>query len=274
MKAPAFTFLRPASLDEALVALAAGEGEARILAGGQSLLPMLNLRMAAAETLIDIGGLTELGEIAEADGRVRIGARVTHAALEDGVGGDRWNGMLAFVARDIAYRAVRNRGTIGGSLCHADPAADWPVAMMALGATMQIAGPDGRRELDSEAFSLDVFSCALEEGEMLTAVSLPRLSPAARWSYRKMRKKAGAFGEAIAAVVHDPESGLVRVVAGSSPLGGPARHADLEASIAAGAPVEDAAIRRSLAAREPDLDRYEMQIHATCLRRAITEVMR
>ncbi|MEQ9178321.1 MAG: FAD binding domain-containing protein, partial [Nitratireductor sp.] len=186
MKAPAFDYLRPASIAEAVAALAEGAGGARILAGGQSLVPMLNLRVAFAETLIDIGAIADLRAVVDEGETVLIGAGVTHATLEDGTMGDHWHGMPAFVARDIAYRAVRNRGTLGGSLCHADPAADWPVAMMALGATMLLAGPDGERALAAKDFSVDVFTTALEENEMLTGIRLPKLSPLARWSYRKM----------------------------------------------------------------------------------------
>lgn len=272
MKAPAFDYLRPATIAEAVAALAEGAGGARILAGGQSLVPMLNLRVAFAETLIDIGAIADLRAVVDEGETVLIGAGVTHATLEDGTIGDHWRGMPAFVARDIAYRAVRNRGTLGGSLCHADPAADWPVAMMALGATMLLAGPDGERALAAKDFSVDVFTTALEEDEMLTGIRLPKLSPSARWSYRKMRKKAGAFGEAIAAVVHDPARGFTRVVAGSSAVGGPCRLEALEGAVALGSLAAEAAIRTALAEREPDLDRYGMQIHATCLRRAMKEV--
>lgn len=272
MKAPALEFMRPATVEEAVTCLAEGDGMARILAGGQSLVPMLNLRLAVVEALIDIGAISELREITPGDGHLRVGAATSHALIEDGLPGDPTAGMLAHVARDIAYRAVRNRGSIGGSLAHADPAADWPVALAALGATVEIAGPEGRRTLPVEDFSQDVFVTDLAEDEMLTAVLLPTGRSGLRWSYHKMRKKAGAFGEAIAAAVHDPDTGFSRVFAGSSALGGPQRLTGLEDALGSGGASADE-IRESLAAIA-ELGRYEMQIHTVCLRRAIEEVSR
>lgn len=162
MKAPALEFERPASVEEAVGILAGHDGEARIVAGGQSLVPMLNLRMAYAPVLVDIGAIGELRQIEDEGDSVAIGACVTHARMEDGAAGDHWAGMPAFVARDIAYRAVRNRGTVGGSLAHADPAADWPVALSALGGEVEIAGPEGARRVGVDAFCTDVFATVLE----------------------------------------------------------------------------------------------------------------
>lgn len=273
MKAPALDFIRPALVEEVVATLAQADGEARILAGGQSLVPMLNLRLAYAPLLIDIGGIAELKDIKDQGETVRIGAGVCHARLEDGAAGDHWHGMLPGVARDLAYRAVRNRGTVGGSLAHADPAADWPVALAALGGAVELAGPDGRRLLPLGEFSLDVFVTALEPDEMLTAVLLPKATPAMRWSYRKMRKKAGALGEAIVAVVRDPEGDRTRIVAGSGAMGGPRRLEALEEAVAVGRNPGDAAIRACLEETAADLDRYTMQIHAVSVRRAIEEVL-
>lgn len=274
MKAPALELERPASIEEAVRILADRDGDARIIAGGQSLMPMLNLRMAYAPVLVDIGAIGELRQILDEGDSVSIGSYVTHARMEDGAAGNHWAGMPCFVARDIAYRAVRNRGTIGGSVAHADPAADWPVALAALGGEIEIAGPEGVRRVDAAAFCVDVFETVLEPGEMIRAVRLPKGSRAMRWSYLKMRKKAGALGEAIVAVVRDPERNFLRVVVGSGAVSRPRRLPDLEESLLAGDRPDRAAIRTSLAMLDADLDRYNMQIHAASLERAIDEAYR
>ena len=271
MKAPPLAFHKPDTVEAAVAILSDGGGSARILAGGQSLVPMLNLRVAFAETLVDIGAIEELAAIEDTGNHIRLGACVSHARIEDGEADGHCSGMLRHVARNIAYRAVRNKGTVGGSLAHADPAADWPVAMIALGADVEISGSNGNRKLPVEEFMLDVFTTALQEDEILTAICVPKASPRLRWSFHKMRKKAGAFGEAIATAVHDPESGFCRVVAGSSAIAGPHRLPMLETALQEGA-VDDDAIQDALAQTIGSLGRYEMQIHTVCLRRAIEEV--
>ena len=151
MKAAAFEHARPASVAEA-ISLLAGEAGARVLAGGQSLGPMLNLRLAQPRLLVQVNRLPELNGVAADADAVTIGACVTHAAIADGLVPDIGGGVLAQVAETIAYRAVRNRGTIGGSLCHADPAADWVTVLMALDAMVLLQGPDGARELRASEF--------------------------------------------------------------------------------------------------------------------------
>ena len=143
MKAAAFDYLRPRDLAEALHAVRGAD--AKLIAGGQSLGPMLNLRLARPKVLVDVSKLAELRTIADEGDAWRLGAAVTHAELEDRpLAGCE---PLAKVARVVAYRAVRNRGTVGGSLAHADPAADWPVVFAALDATVRVVGPAGRREI-------------------------------------------------------------------------------------------------------------------------------
>ncbi|MGH6814515.1 MAG: FAD binding domain-containing protein, partial [Hyphomicrobiaceae bacterium] len=133
MKPAAFDYARPATVEEAVAMLAATPG-AKVLAGGQTLGPMLNLRLVQPAVLIDIARIAELADVEEDAGSVTLGATVTHAAIEDRRVKDPTGGFLAEVARGIAYRAVRTRGTVGGSLAHADPAADWLSCLTALGA--------------------------------------------------------------------------------------------------------------------------------------------
>src|SRR5712664_1013540 len=140
MKAAAFAYERPADLNAALALMADADGMTKIIAGGQSLGPMLNLRLVEPDLMIDISSLDELKQASRIGDDLVLGACVTHSDIEDGRIPDVTQGAMARVAAGIAYRAVRNRGTIGGSLSHADPAADWPLALAALGATILVRG--------------------------------------------------------------------------------------------------------------------------------------
>ncbi|KQP15967.1 xanthine dehydrogenase family protein subunit M [Pseudorhodoferax sp. Leaf265] len=215
MKAAAYTLERPTALAALNARLADGGWGVKPIAGGQSLGAMLNLRLAQPETLLDLDTLDELRAVHETPEAVRFGAMVTHAQIEDGKVPDPTRGLMPCVARGIAYRAVRNRGTLGGSLCHADPAADWVSTMPLLGATCLLAGPDGAREVPAADFVVSAFETALGEGELLTAVQVPRRSNATRWAYRKFCRKTGEFANALAACLLDPADGTERVVLGA-----------------------------------------------------------
>lgn len=209
MKAAAFELVRPADLVEACGLLA--RPGARALAGGQSLGPMLNLRVAQPELVVPITHLPELRDITPTDTEVTIGACVTHAAIADGAVPDIGLNILARVAEGIAYRAVRTRGTIGGSLCHADPAADWVTVLTALGASVVTSAA---RTLAARDFITGTFRIALQPGELLRSVRIPRLSPTARWGYVKACRKPGEFAHAMAAVLVD--RGVTRAVIGAT----------------------------------------------------------
>ncbi len=179
MKAASFDYERPADLGAALALLATPDREVKLMAGCQSLGPMLNLRLAQPELLVDITRLPETRRVEATGDGLTLGACTTHAVIEDGRVPDVTNGMLATVAGGIAYRAVRNRGTIGGSLAHADPAADWMTALSALGAVVLTVSPRGKRALPIDEFMLGMFMTALEPDELIEAVRVPRLSPPA-----------------------------------------------------------------------------------------------
>ena len=273
MKAASFDYVAPSTIAAALDALAGSE-DGRVLAGGQSLTPMLNLRLAMPSLLVDIGGIAELRRIEDASDHHVIGAMVTHAALEDGLHRVADNGMLAAVAHGVAYRAVRNRGTLCGSLAHADPAADWPSALTALGAGVLIAGSGGRREVDVRAFLRGAFATALEHGDMITGVAIPKLSSAARWGYYKICRKTGEFPDAIGAVVIDPPRRVARIVMGA--LDGPPLLLEgLAAAVAeAGAAAASAGkVTEAVAAAAPDLDPIGLRLHAVAVRRALAQVI-
>jgi carbon-monoxide dehydrogenase medium subunit len=217
MKPVAFDVVRASSLSEASRILVEANGAARPVAGAQSLGPMLNLRLAQPRLLVDITGIPELTHIEDTGDAVTIGSCITTANIEDGRLPGRGLDALPAVAANIAYRAVRNRGTIGGSLCHADPAADWVSALCALGAQCIIAGAGGARSLPADEFVTGAYETALAPGEILQAVKIPRLSPRGRWGFYKVCRKAGEFALAIAAVVNDPERDVFRVVIGATP---------------------------------------------------------
>jgi len=215
MKAAAFAYERPSDLNAALSLIAKTNGMAKIIAGGQSLGPMLNLRLVEPDMIVDITGLSELKQAERSGDELVIGACITHGDIEDGRIPDVTGGAMQRVAGAIAYRAVRNRGTIGGSLSHADPAADWVSALSALGATVMLRSVAGVRDLAVEEFVTGALESALRPGEIVEAVRVPAMTPSARWGYVKACRKPGEFAHAIAAVVIDPASATARAVIGA-----------------------------------------------------------
>jgi aerobic carbon-monoxide dehydrogenase medium subunit len=215
MKAAAFAYDRPTDVKAALALMARADGTAKIIAGGQSLGPMLNLRLVEPDLIIDISGLSELKWAERRGDELVIGACVTHGDIEDGRIPDVTRGAMQRVASAIAYRAVRNRGTIGGSLSHADPAADWVSALSALGAKVTLRSAAGTRDLRIEEFVTGALESALRPGEIVEAVRVPAMTPSARWGYVKACRKIGEFAHAIAAVLIDPEQATARAVIGA-----------------------------------------------------------
>jgi aerobic carbon-monoxide dehydrogenase medium subunit len=216
MKAPAFDYVRPQSLSEAVGLLAAGGGEARVIAGGQSLMALMNLRVASPALLIDIARLPELAAVAEDDDSVTLGAGISHAMIEDGRMPDPSRGLMPRAAAGLGYRAIRNRGTIGGSLALSDPAAEWPAVLAALDAEMVLCGPDGPRSLRCSEFTTGIYETRLADDEIIESVRVPKLSTDARWGYLKLCRKSGEFANALAIVVVDRARGHYRIVLGAA----------------------------------------------------------
>jgi aerobic carbon-monoxide dehydrogenase medium subunit len=215
MKPAAFDYERPASLDEATQLLAEAGVFAKAVAGSQSLGPMLNLRLAQPELLVDITAIPELRAVSEERGYVDIGACITHADIEDGRIPDVARGLLAFVAGRISYRAVRNRGTVGGSLAHADPAADWVSVFPLLGAEVIAQSRYGTRTVAAENLMVSSFITVLQPDELIRTIRVPKISARARWGFCKLNQKAGEFAHAIGAILHDPDVGRFRAVIGA-----------------------------------------------------------
>jgi carbon-monoxide dehydrogenase medium subunit len=212
VKAARFDYERPNNLSEALALLQQSPGSAKPLAGGQSLVPMMNLRIVEPDVIVDLGGLRDLRRVEEERDHLFIGAMITHAEIEDARLPDTTLGMLRYVAACIGSRGVRNRGTIGGNLAHGDPAADWLVALLALGADAQVMGISARRTVPVSDFLRDAFTTVLGPEDLLEGVRVPKLSQWARWSYYRVRRGANASPDATGAVVIDPERGFCRTV--------------------------------------------------------------
>ena len=215
MKPVAFDYARPATLADAARLLVQANGFSKVLAGGQSLGPMLNLRLAQPDLLVDITSIPELTTVTDDRDDLQIGACVTHADIEDGRVPDHVQGLLRQVAGRIAYRAVRNRGTIGGSLAHADPAADWVSALALVGALAVVWTPRGSRTVAVADLMLSSFTTVLQPDELIQSIRVPKLSAGARWGFFKFSQKAGEFAHTIGGVLHDPARGRFRAVIGA-----------------------------------------------------------
>jgi aerobic carbon-monoxide dehydrogenase medium subunit len=275
MKAAPFAYERPADLSAALALLAGAKGVTKIIAGGQSLGPMLNLRLVQPDLIIDIGGLSELRQAERSGDELVIGACITHGDIEDGRIPDVTRGAMQRVAGAIAYRAVRNRGTIGGSLSHADPAADWVSALPALGAKIRLRSLAGSRDLAVEDFITGALESALLPGEIVETIRVPVMRPSARWGYVKACRKPGEFAHAMAAVLIDPELAAARVVIGAieaapiflgdaAPLFGGSVTGHFKRHF-------DARVANALLLKAGMTDAADRHIHVTVLRRAIDE---
>jgi carbon-monoxide dehydrogenase medium subunit len=198
---PQFDYVKPTSLDEALRILTEREGEAKLLAGGYSLIPLMKLRLAQPELLVDLGGVGGLTGVSENDDWIVIGARTTHAAIQAAASeGDRLP-FLAEVAGGIGDPQVRNWGTIGGSIAHADPASDWPAALIALRAEIVCRSAEGERVVNAREFFVDTFTTALWPTEVITEIRIRRRPRRAGAAYEKLERKAGDFSTAGAGVV-------------------------------------------------------------------------
>jgi carbon-monoxide dehydrogenase medium subunit len=237
-----FDYVRPANLSEALQILKDREGEAKLLAGGYSLLPLIKLRLAQPALLVDLRDVSGLDGIVETDDHLSIGARATHRRIHEApIVRDRYP-LLHDVTTTIGDPQVRNWGTIGGSVAHADPASDWPAVLLAASATIVCRSQTGERLIAARGFFLDTFTTAIEPTEVLTEVRIPRRPRGAGGAYEKLERKVGDFATvAVAAVVRLDGAG--RISSAGIGLTGvaetPFAATDAEAILAGKAPSEE-----------------------------------
>src|SRR6266436_2953815 len=216
MKAAIFDYVVPKTVSEASALLGSTGAATAAIAGGQSLVPMLNLRVALPDLLVDIGRLQELKEVAATPSTIRIGALTTHAAIEDGKLPEAFGGLMQQVAGQISYRAVRNHGTIGGSVALADPAADWPCCLIALDASVRVGGRGGMRMERVADFIHDSYATTLTTGDIITGFDIPAPKAPFRWGFAKVARKSGAFAHSIAIATSQGKDGPISVVLGAA----------------------------------------------------------
>ena len=270
MKPAPFTYHRASSIDDAIAHLKGGDAIVRPLAGGQSLVPMLNLRLAPADKLVDLTRIEALRRSEERPDCIRYGALVTHAAFEDRLVPDASNGLMPFVGSQIAYRAIRTRGTIGGALALADPAADWLTTIVALEAEIALVGPNGRRVIAGTDFALGPYMTVIEDAELIEAIAVPRRPAGERWGHYKVARKTGEYAESMAIALIDKTRGTARLVVGATD-GAPLVLEKSSRDIAAGSGGEAlaATIRRELADSGRDFSPEKLLLHCTTAVRAV-----
>ncbi len=276
MKAAKFDYVRVNEAKEALSLLEGSDGSTKAMGGSQSLGPMLNLRLARPQKVIDVSSVADWRSVSKEENRIRVGAAVTHAEIEDGVFSDLRGHMLQDVAGVIAYRAVRNRGTIAGSIAHADPAADWVLATSALGAELELVSAKGTRRSAMPEFMLGAYAVDLQPDELIAAVYVPEKTAQTRWGYYKFCRKTGEFAEASCAAYFDPSTRTARIAVGA--LGGapqllPALSAKVaQEGLAAATPEAIAEALKEIAPEKTAGDRrLFITVIERCLRRALGE---
>jgi CO/xanthine dehydrogenase FAD-binding subunit len=265
VKPAPFAYEAPTSVDGAIATLQ--DETARPLAGGQSLIPMMNFRLAFPERLVDLNPLAELAGISEVDGGLRIGAMTRQAELERSAfvaGG--WP-LLTGVMAHVGHPATRSRGTVGGSVAHADPAAELPVALTALEARFHLRGAAGDRTLAAADFFAGALTTTLAPGELLVAVEVPAPPPGARMGFAEHARTHGDFAIAGAAVVIAPGGHASVVLLGAGPV--PHRAPAVEQALRDGATATEAADRAADAVA--DADAYRRALLRTLTRRALTQ---
>ena len=243
-----FEYIRPASIEDAVRALADGGEDAKVIAGGQSLLPLLRLRLAYPELLVDIGALDDLRGVTDEGDHLLIGARTTHYQLVHDPLITEHCGLLAQAAGTVADPAVRHRGTLGGSIAHADPAGDLPAVILALDATLVARGPRGEREIAASDFFVDYLTTSLEPGEILTGIRVPKFGTDWGYRYEKFHRTAQAWAiVGVAALVRRSDGHVAEARVGLTNMGSvPIRAASVEAA-AAGAQASSQALQAAAA---------------------------
>lgn len=274
MKAPAFDYIRARTLDQVFALLAEHGDDARVLAGGQTLLATLNMRLSEPELLIDITAIEALKGISVTGAGLRIGALATHSEIEASPLVARHTPLLAMAAPHVAHRAIRNRGTWGGSIAYGDPAAEWPTCLAALEGVVVVQGAGGERRIAAQDFYLDLYTTALAEGEIVTACELPLGGRDEVFVFDELARRHGDYavvGIALAAQrsgdsLHRLRLALLGV--GNTPLRARRTEAVLE-----GQPLTPAVLGRALAALQAELDPLADLTHTAATKRHLAGVL-
>lgn len=280
MKPGRFAYHLASSVEEAVSLLAEHGDEAKVLAGGQSLMPILNMRLAQPSVLVDVSRVPALTATSVHESDVHYGAATVHSRFEDGDVVDATGGLLQSAAAGIGYRAIRNRGTVGGSLAHADASAEWPVVMAACDARIEVRSTTTERSISAREFVTGFFSSALGDTEVITGIRVPRISADVTWGLHKYVRKLGEFSESLGVVVLRWSGD---VVAGADVWLGAARDVPLrvpaleEMTLRTTQPVGIAEIESAVASVLPEQSgaeaRYRQHLHAVTLSRALTDAM-
>jgi aerobic carbon-monoxide dehydrogenase medium subunit len=282
MKPPPFEYFAPTSVDECLALLAEHGEDAKLLAGGQSLVPLMNLRLAAPEVLIDLNGVGELARIDRDNGQLVIGAMTRHRDVASSESVRQACPLLTEAAALIGYPAIRNRGTMGGSLSHADPAAELPCVTTTLDAEMVVAGPGGRRTIPARDFFAGHFTTVLEPSELLLEVRFPVHTAGSGWNFNEFSRKSGDFALVAVAVQLAGDGGSAGLAIGVGGVGDRPWRAQAAEGLLAGGERSDELLEqtaeavgaqaRERAEGHADKD-YRGHVAATLARRALATAL-
>ncbi|PZQ97668.1 MAG: hypothetical protein DI533_10860 [Cereibacter sphaeroides] len=281
MKPAAFHYEAPATLAEALRLIRENADDGKILAGGQSLVPAMNFRLARPGVLVDINGVKEIDFLRETENELIIGALTRHAAFHKPVCGGPLGVMMAKVVRNIAHYPIRQRGTFGGSLCHADPASEWCLLAATLGATMVIQNQDGAREVPAAEYFRGTFTTAVGADEILAEIRLPKFAPGWGTGFYEFSRRKGDFALAMSLAALRIEGGVIREA--RLGLGAVADHGkrlvELEAELVGKEPTRETFVnigQRAKGMVNPSGDihgsaEYRRDLAGTVIERALTE---
>jgi carbon-monoxide dehydrogenase medium subunit len=267
----AFDYVRAGSTEEAISLIGQHGDEAKFLAGGHSLLPLMKLRLAQPTVLVDIGRITDLSYVRDGGDHVAIGALTRHMDVENSELLRSDVPLLAHAASHVGDPQVRHRGTIGGTIAHADPASDLPATTLALGATYVVQGPNGTRQIAAGDFYQGFLTSALAADEMLTEIRVPKMNGAG-WSFQKFNRRAQDWAiVGVAAWRRNGDSGVALVNMGSTPV----MASSVSSALAGGASIEDAA-QQAAAEADPQADlnasiEYRNHLAKVLVKRALTE---
>lgn len=258
----AFDYVRPSSVEEAVAALTEGGDDAKVITGGQSLLPLLRIRLAAPNVLVDCGRIPDMLGISDDGDALLIGAATTHHDVMHNPLVKEHAALLSITAATVADPAIRHRGTFGGSLAHADPAGDMPTAALALDCTMVVAGPSGRREVPASDFFVDYFTSALDWDEVLVAVRVPKLGAGWGYDYQKFHRTAQSWAMVgVAAAVRRENGSIAEARVALTNMGAtPLRASSVEGALAGASASADAV--GSAAAGAADGTHPTSELHA------------